>query len=604
MKGVLVLMPLDGVTTFFLTKELNSILSGGRIEKIYQPERYGLLFKIRVSKVSYILNLSANPSDPHIHLSSETKSNPEVPPRFCAILRKYLSRSSIISIQSQGVERVITIKFLIYNELGDPSHVSLICEFMGRHSNIILTDNNNIILDSIIHVDFSISRIRQVLPSYVYQNPPSQNKLSFDEVKPLLENDNFFEDNIDSFAENYIVQKINGISPLLANELLFFSGIFSKTKVYNLSEIQKHTLSNTIINIIDSIQNEKIYPCVLFKDATMQNPTDFHALQISSFPNKKSYDNVIDAVNDYYLHKSSRVFIENKRNIFLKFLNKKINSIISIIDIHNQEIAESKNYNDYNKFGNLIYSNIYNIKEGESLIKVMDYEIDENLNIPLNPDLSPSANAQKYFNKFKKMKSKHKNATNFLKKEVSILDYLLSVKTSLLNANSKEDIKAIEEEFESVPILKEISKSKRKQKPSKLKKAEVKTSSKPRKYLSSDGFEIYIGRNNIQNDYITFSLASKWDIWMHIQNSPGAHTIIRRESERVTIPDSTLEEAAMLTAWHSRSEISKDVISIIDYCEVSNVTKRKMSSPGNVFFRNHRSINVNSTIPETVKIYD
>ncbi|MHB1453601.1 MAG: Rqc2 family fibronectin-binding protein [Saccharofermentanales bacterium] len=598
-------MPLDGVTSYFLSRELDAELSGGRVEKINQPYAGDLHLRIRKERETFTLLLSANPSEPRIYISSEIFKNPPIPYRFCTILRKYLTGSRILSITSPAFERIFIITFQTVNELGDLSTMSLVAEIMGRHSNIIFLNENGRIMDAMYHIDNSTSRVREVLPARQYVLPPVQDKLSLEDALTAFRSGEIYADTKPVQISKFIVGSISGISPLLANEICFMAGIDPADSVPQLSSDARMKLAAALASLVDLIQGGRIDPSLMFLDAASTVPYDFHAYPISSFQRIVHFESLSQAMDDFYRFKNASSSLQQKKNHLLKLAGKKLQNIENKIAVHRQDLSECDNHEQFKVFGELIYSNIYLLKGGEKSMTVIDYNESSTpeIEIPLNENSTPSQNAQKYFKKYAKLKSKSETVSVMLANELSQEEYLESVMIAIANAESEEDINALKYEFSKVLLLSEsfdktVETTKKKPK-SGQSGSRLTAPAEPRRFLSSDGMEILIGRNSLQNEYLSFSVASREDIWLHVQKAPGTHTIIR--SGKNTPPDKTIEEAAMLTAWYSRKSEARDTKTVVDYCAVADVKKQKNSTPGHVLYKNFHSITVYARIPESIR---
>ncbi|MHB8964272.1 MAG: Rqc2 family fibronectin-binding protein, partial [Saccharofermentanales bacterium] len=401
-------MPLDGVTAYFLSRELDAVLSGGRVEKINQPYAGDLHLRIRKERETHTLVLSANPSEPRVYISSESFANPPIPFRFCTIARKYLTGSRILSVTSPELERIFTITFQTVNEIGDLSTMSLVAEIMGRHSNIIFLNENGRIMDALYHIDNSTSRIREVLPARQYVMPPVQDKLSLDDAAGMFRSGEIYNSSKEMQAGKFLVGSIKGISPLLAGEICFLAGVDPADGIRSLDGNQRSQLALALISVINLIKSGKTSPSLMYTDHLSANPYDFHAFAISSFQRIVPFSTISQAMDEFYRSRNTSVALQQKKNHLLRLAGKKRQNIDKKIIVHTMDIAECDNHEQYKKFGELIYSNIYLLKGGEKSIVVSDY-YDPSLpeiEIMLNENLSPSQNAQKYFKKYQKLKSK------------------------------------------------------------------------------------------------------------------------------------------------------------------------------------------------------
>ena len=599
-------MPLDGITINFFAKELDKRFNGSRIEKVSQPDRFTIDLKLRSHDHSDLLRLCSNPSDPYVSVSENSLENPSVPLRFCSILRKYLSGARITEIKAVDFERIILIRLKAFNELGDQTEFSLVAEIMGRHSNLILVNKSDTIIDSMIHVDFMTSRVREVLPAHPYDLPPSQNKVLPIEFSAESNIRSLWEKNPDKFPEKVMIENITGFSPLISREIIERSGIESRAKCSSMTSSSINDLNKTLLSVINEISSGKICPTVIFSDQDRKNPKDFHALRMVSYPYTKTYNDLISAITDFYSTRELSKRLSSRKRSYIEIVERKIRNFQNLKSIHISDVEDSKEYERDRLFGDLIYANIFRIKLGDLYLEAEDFSSteDRTVRIPLDPMLSPSRNAQNYYRRFRKLKSKHDIAGKFLKQEERTIAYLETFLITIVNANNDADFEAIESEIKTVPLLSRAFENSRSSsfasRNNKRASITENPANGPRRYISTEGIEIIIGRNNIQNDKLTFKTASKTDIWMHVHNAPGTHTIIRTANGEA--PSRSLEEAAKLTAWFSRKDISRDTKAIVDYCNAKYVTKQKGSEPGHVFYRNYESITVYPELPSGVTI--
>lgn len=605
-------MPLDGITSKFHSLELSKELVGSRIDRIFQPDSYDIFLKLRNDNKNYHLLLSANPSNPRIHLSEQEIENPMIPLRFCTVLRKYLLGGRILSIKTPGYERIFMIEIQTVNEMGDKDNKTLIIEIMGRFSNIIFLNQSGKIIDCALHIDEKKSRVREVLPARIYEFPPSQNKKSPIDIIQLAKDNSLWDfkclDSQNITVSKYLLNLILGASPIFINELCFISDINSNDNISELDTNKLNILMQNIIQYMEDIINLKYSPTLFYRESNVFLPSDFHCFDLSQYSNKKNCSSISSAMDEYYSRIAKQSNLSQKKSYLVKLLSQRLGVVQKKIVIHNKDIEECIDRDKYKKYGDLILSYIYLIKPSDEEINVIDF-YDENssmITIPLQSNLTPSQNAQKYYKKYNKLKSKFEISTRLLEEEIFESNYYKSVQNSLENVDSSTDIDAIKEELfawdnnlskSQHNISNENKKTKNKKPAKKKKDAPIPA----RHYISSDGFEILVGRNNIQNDFLTTKLSSKDDIWFHIQKAPGTHVIVK--SNRQEVPLKTIEEAAMLSAWFSKSnESSINTKVIIDYCEIKNVWKPKKSAPGHVLYKEFNSITVKTLMPENISV--
>jgi predicted ribosome quality control (RQC) complex YloA/Tae2 family protein len=573
-------MSLDGIVTRAIVKELNNTILGGRIDKIYQHEKDEILLNIYNKGNNNKLLISATSNNPRIYLTKCNKSNPSMPPMFCMLLRKHLTGGTVLNVEQYQMDRVLFIDISSIDELGQPSERRLVVEIMGKHSNIILINkDSNKIIDSIKRVTHDMSRVRQVLPGINYEYPPikdKKNPLDFntDEFNKLLDECNSNIETYKFFYTNYI-----GISPLIGKEVCFNSRIDIDRPIGSLNLEEKKSLLNSFITIMDKVKNDSYNP-VLIKNNFEADYLDFHATDINQFGNQnKVYLNSISEVLDkYYLKNDTLDRVSQKSQSIKKSIQTKLERSLNKLSKQKQELLESEDRGKYKVYADLISANLYRIEKGSSEIELENFYTEnmEKIKVPLDKRHSPAENAQRYYKKYSKLK----HAQSLLLKQIpetkEEIDYLENVLISIDNCTEVIELDEIKEELIKEGYLKGNLKKK--------KKKEV--ISKPHHYISSDGFHIYVGKNNKQNDYLTLRFAHKEDLWLHIQNQPGSHVIITKKNN--SISDTSLEEAATLAAYYSKGKNSSNVA--IDYTERKNVKKPKNAKTGMVIYENFNTI--------------
>lgn len=591
-------MPLDGITSKFLSKELSASLSDGRVDKIYQKNKYEILFSIRNPGKTNNLVISCNPSFPRIYITSETSQNPPSPPRFCTILRKHILNSKILSVHSPDYERIFLIKFQSLTSAGDLCEKTLISEIMGRHSNIILVDEDYNIIDCAIRIDKKTSSVRQVLPGISYLQPPKQNKKNIEDILSEIEKDIFFPDSFTGTIKNFLLSRIKGISARFADEICYSADIDSATQYTNIEKKRFYGISNVLKTYIEMILREKHSPCVFYLSANMSNPMDFHALRFASYVHYKETQTVSEAMDIFYSYNLRKNDFIQKKSFLIKKVNKILSAHVKKTQRRESELKQSEDAVRYKKCGDLIFANIHKIKKGDSYLIAEDIFEQENgcVKVPLNKNYSPSKNAQIYYDKYKKLQSRKNFLTHVLKKDANVQSYLQSIVISLENSETNDDLDSISKELEKSKII-------RKKKPSKISSDNKEQKPLgPRKFITEDGFEILAGRNNLQNDMLAMRKAKDSDYWFHLQKAPGTHVILRTNGKDPS--DAAIVSAAKIAAWYSKSDssgITKAKLNI-DYCLAKHVRKPKGSPPGHVIYDNFKTILVEAQFPENIKI--
>lgn len=575
------MLPFDGVVAKCVAEELTEKLVGGRIDKVFQPENDEIVINIRVKGKSLKVIASASPNYPRVHITEFSKENPDAPPMFCMLMRKHLSGGKITGIEFHDYERIITVLVESLDELGDVTVKKLIIEIMGRHSNIILIDNQNRILDSIKHVGSDISRIREVMPGKEYALPPAQNKTSPTEVDV----ERLFECPMDNAIakmplERYLLSNIKGFSPLLCREICHRSGIDEKMSFIDLYEDEVKRLKYETAGMISSIRDSSFTPCIIFEDKDEKRPVDFHCLDIKQYVFKKHLHSISEVLDLFYSVKDRYERQKQKKSDIVKLVGNNIERCNRKLAIWQEALRNVSDRDKLRLYGELITANIYSIPKSVKSISLFNYysENEDYLVVPLEENLTPQENAQKYFKRYAKAKTTYEYTNKQLKETLSELEYLESVVHMLENSATLQEINEVRQELSEQGYFKARKKGSQKKQQHKL--------SEPMRYKSSDGIPVFAGRNNRQNDLLTMKTASSGDIWLHARNIPGSHVIIKKQHGG--IPDRTLLEAAIIASYHSKAKMSSGVP--VDYTEVKNVKKPPGAKPGMVIYEHFKTI--------------
>ncbi len=586
-------MPFDGIVAKCVVNELTELLSGGRVEKIFQPEADEININIRSRNSNYKLILSANANYPRVHITGVTKDNPSVPPVFCMLLRKHLTGGRILSFEFHGYERIIGMLVESANELGDISVKKLIIEIMGRHSNIILVNSENKIIDSVKHIDSDISRVREIMPARPYILPPGQDKKLPDDI----DTDALLLDmqNISSATDKYLLESIKGFSPVLCREICHRAGIETRKSADSLTSSEVTGLKTALAEIIKAIKENDFQPSIVYEDESLIRPIDFHCLGMTQFNHSRKFSSISEVLDSFYNSKDAVERLKQKQADLLKVINNSLDRCRKKLFIQEETLREVADREKLRLFGELITANIYCIPKGSKTVDLHNYysEDNETVAVPLDENLLPQDNAQRYFKRYSKAKKTYTHTIRQLEDTRQELDYLESVLQTLENCTKPLEMDEVRQELteQSYMTGKKNGRNKKGANPNKgnaKKQSRVKPS-EPLRFKSSDGYEIFVGKNNRQNDQLTLKQASSNDIWLHTKDIHGSHVIIRKQQP--DIPDSTLKEAAILAAWHSKARMSANVQ--VDYTTVKNVSKPSGAKPGMVIYVNHKTITVN-----------
>lgn len=582
-------MAFDGITVSAIKAEIEDKILGGRIDKVYQPEKDEIILGIRSMGQAYKLLLTSNASNPKFHFTQTNPSNPMTPPLFCMVMRKHLQSGKIIKIEQPDFDRILNIYVESLNELGDYSVKKLVLEIMGRHSNIILTDENNTILDCIKHIGHDTSSVREVLPGREYTLPPSQGKINTLELddnnfKEVLGNNPSFE------IQSVIYKNYTGISPIAASEICYRANVNGSTPVEALTDIQKEVIFNEFAKLVEDIKANRFYPESITNEKG--KTIDFSPIEMSQFNGFeiKKYTSISELIESFYANRDFAYRIGQKTQDLRKLITQNIERCIRKKDIQMQTLRSIKNRDELRLKGELLTANIYSIKKGMTTVELPNYysENQELVAIELDSNKSPSENAQKYYKAYNKAKRTFEALKDQIKSNDEELAYLESVLTSVNNCTDEQDVKEIRRELREEGYVKKV----------KNQKDKSKKHSVPLHFISQDGFDIYVGKNNIQNDELTLKFARPRDIWMHTKNIPGSHVIIVANGQ--TIPDTTLNEGAMLSAFYSKAKNSSKVP--VDYTEKKNVKKPNGSKPGFVIYETNKTAYITTSEEEIKKI--
>ncbi len=573
-------MAFDGIVIHAVAKELNNLLLGGKIDKIHQPEKDTVTINVRTREGMHRLLLCANPSCARVHLLHSSMENPMQPPTFCMLMRKHLSGGKITSVEQEGFERIIKIKVESYDEMGFLGEKVLICELMGKYSNIILTNCDGKIIDSVFHVDLTMSSVRTVLPGLIYTLPPSQGKenpLDFDknQIKESLEKSDvpLFKQLMDTFC---------GISPLMAREAVYAATGDTDKCAFDMSAEEFDKVGYIFYKMIQNVSEGAFCPTVV-ADGQTGKLIDFNALAISQFANlgkAEQFNSVNEAAEAFYLKKSSMASLKQKSADLTKLVNSNLERCRRKLQIENETLEKVKKKEKYKIYGDLITANIYRIEAGMREIECENFYSPEceKIKIPLKYDLTPSQNAQRCYIKYTKEKTAEAETKKQREINLKEIDYLESVSEAITLAETGTEIAMIREELaETGYVKRKISKKA----PKKVKISE------PMHFVSDDGFDIFVGKNNKQNDYVTLKLSRSTDIWFHTKSIHGSHAIVKT-SDAMTVPERTYVQAASLAAYYSKARNSKSVP--VDYTEVKYVKKPSGAKPGMVIYTDYNTI--------------
>ena len=569
-------MALDGILLNLAKKEILDCAQFGRVEKIHQPSREELVIHLRTKSGAKKLLLSVRANSPRIHFTQHAPENPATPPMFCMLMRKRLVNASLIDIRQSELDRVLYIDFDATNEIGDRVKLTLSIEIMAKHSNIILFDEEGKIIDALKRVDLSQSTVRQILPGFRYTSPPPQNKLNILEhsTDNIISQIKTFETKTLSSA---ILSSLQGVSPLTSREL---AGEFSEHFVDEVSDTGFEELKKRIDNLRQIVEYGNAVAFML-KDETGK-PVDFSFMPINQYgtkytsEEKSSFSELLD---EFYFECDRLDRTRQKAQDLVKFLGSAIARISKKISLQQAELRQCADREQLRISAELINANLYRLKKGAAFYDLENY-YDENkiIRIKADPSKTPAANAQKYFKDYRKAKTAEAMLTELIEQGQNDLQYLETVADSLDRASTQAEIEEIRNELVVSGFMKFKKKNNQKQ-PKLL---------PPMEYMTTDGFRVLVGRNNMQNDKLSLKTASKSDMWLHTQKFPGSHVVIISDNKEIS--DDAIVEAAEIAAYHSKARDAKLVP--VDYTYVKHLKKPQGAPPGKVIYHVYYSVNV------------
>ncbi|MFV5893440.1 MULTISPECIES: NFACT RNA binding domain-containing protein [unclassified Bacillus cereus group] len=567
-------MAFDGLFTRAITHEIENSLYTGRISKIYQPSKYEILLHIRANGKNQKLILSSHPTYARMHLTNQNYDSPAIPPMFCMLLRKHLEGGFIEKIEQIDLERIIQITVRSRNEIGDESLKTLVIEIMGRHSNIILVDTKtNNILDSLKHVSLAVNRHRTVYAGAEYIAPPAQHKINPLQIET---NDEFIRplDFLSGNMDKQLVGTFTGISPLFAKEVVKKAGMVNEKALADaFFSIQKPLLTHTYSPTMTTSNGKEFF--YLFPLAHLQGEN-------------KTFSSVSELLDRFFFGKAERDRVKQQAHDLERFMqNEKNKNEKKLIKLE-KTLQDAGKADKYQLFGELLTANMYALKKGDKDIEVVNY-YDENggtVKIALDPLKTPSENAQRYFQKYQKAKNSVvivEEQIEKTKEEILYFDSLLQQ----MEAASSKDIEEIREELAEEGYMRNRKTKNEKKKPT-----------KPvlDKYLATDGTEIFVGKNNKQNDYLTTKFARRDEIWLHTKDIPGSHVVIRS----LEPAEETLLEAAKIAAYYSKAKESSSVP--VDFTKIRHVKKPSGAKLGFVTYDNQQTVYVTPDADTVMKL--
>lgn len=568
-------MAFDGIVIANLVRDMKEKLEGGKINKIAQPEKDELLFTVKNNRETLRLLVSASASLPLVYFTETNKPSPMTAPNFCMLLRKHIGTGRIIEVSQPGLERIIQLKIEHLDEMGDLCRKLVIVELMGKHSNIIFCKEDGTILDSIKHISAQVSSVREVLPGRPYFIPQTVEK-----ADPLSITENEFTDLIHGTpapVQKALYLKLTGISPIIGEELCHLASIDPDHSANELSEAELIHLYRTFSYMIEDIVNGRFQPVIIYHNNI---PAEFSAIPLTCFDGEgyeaKHIAGISELLESYYAEKNVITRIRQKSVDLRKIVQTVLERNYKKYDLQLKQLKDTEKRDKYKVYGELLNTYGYELTGGEKELKCLNYYTNEEIKIPLDPQLTARENAQKHFDKYNKLKRTFEALTELTDETRREIEHLESISTAMDIALREEDLVQIKEELMEYGYIKKRSIGSKK----------PKITSKPFHYLSSDGFHIYVGKNNYQNEELTFKVATGNDWWFHAKGIPGSHVIVKTEGKE--LPDRVFEEAGALAAYYSKGRGNEKVE--IDYIQRKHVKKAAGGAPGFVIYHTNYSL--------------
>lgn len=571
-------MAFDGVMMHYVKEEIKSVALDARVSQIHQPNRDELVIALRTKNGNKKLLVSSRANSPRICFTEHSIENPATPPMLCMLLRKRLGGAKLVDVRQIELERIMFLDFIATNELGDKVKLTLCVEIMGKYSNIILIDENDNIVDALKRVDFTMSTQRLVLPNIKYELPPKQDKLCILECSGR----DIVEKAINTPAEmrlsKALLSAMQGVSPIITRELEYMVGVDSNREI---TVIDKLKLIEKVDKLKEYIVSGEKSPTMMIKPEGKPFDISFmDIMQYGEMASKKRFLDFSTLLDSFYYERDKAERMKVKGQDLLRLCSNIQDKLCRKIAVQEKELKDSLNRDKLRKKGDLLQANMYKMVRGQSFIDVEDY-YDNNkiVRIKLSPTLNPSQNVQKYYKDYRRAKTREEMLTVQIAKAEAELQYISAVQESLGRAESERELTEIRQELVDEGYLKNRN-PKGRNKALKL--------LPPKEYTSSDGFTIYVGRNNKQNDKLTLKTARNYDMWLHTKDIPGSHVIIVSDNREIT--DTAILEAASLAAYNSKAKESDNVP--VDYTIVKNVSKPSGAKPGMVIYVNNKTVYV------------
>ncbi|NMC27888.1 MAG: fibronectin/fibrinogen-binding protein [Syntrophomonadaceae bacterium] len=590
-------MPFDGLTIRAVTRQLNQELGDARIDKIHHPERDELIFSLRSPRIgSARLVLSANPRWARMHISTEKKANPSQPSAFCMLLRKYLEGAKIKGIEQIGMERVVYIRLEALNDFREWQEKLLVCEFMGRHSNIILVNpENNLIIDAIKKVGSEVSSFREILTGREYVPPPGQGKLDPQQAGSQEFAAAMWAQPDHTDMATALFNVFTGVSPYTARHICRLAGFDDTQPVDECGALELDRLYATTRDLIHHLDEGDMEPCVKYRKNLAQEFSPFQPAALPRGSQVKKFASMNAACDHFFTQKLGQLRLESMQNNLVRTINEHLHKAYRKQFLQEGDLQEARENEKYKLWGEMLTAYAHRFRKGDTEATMPYFTTGEEIKLPLDPRYTPIQNAQRYFRIYNKSRGALRHLKRLMAENQANIDYLESVLVAVKQAQEPLHIEEVVDELEKEHYLKP-----RASRP-KAKKASL----KPRRFMSSDGLLISVGRNNLQNDRLTLRDSNRNDLWLHAKEIPGTHVIITLPPDITSIdavPDTTLEEAAALAAHFSKASGSRKVA--VDYTFRHNVKKPGSAKPGMVVYDNYWTILVDPASRRVQELLD
>ena len=565
-------MALDGIVIANLVRDMQQKLVNGRISKIAQPESDELLVTVKSGREQLRLLISVNASLPLLYFTDSTKQSPMTAPNFCMLLRKHIGSARIVSVTQPGLERIVDLELEHLDELGDVCRKHLIVELMGKHSNIIFCNDENVIVDSIKHVSAQVSSVREVLPGRPYFIPETVKKYD-----PLTVTDSAFMEVLSRplALSKALYTGLTGISPIMAEELCFLASLDADVPAENLDENGRLHLLRTFRYLMEDVQEGRFCPNIRYR---AKEPVEFASVPLTCLGSleERRFESISEVLKEFYAARDTYTRIRQKSADLRKIVQNALERGMKKYDLQAKQLKDTQKREKYRIYGELLNTYGYSLEENADQLTCMNYYTNEEITIPLDPNLTAKENARKYFDRYAKLKRTYEALSGHIQETQAQIAHLESISASLDMAVLEEDLMQIKLELQEYGYIKKHAQGRKREK----------IVSRPYHYLSSDGFHMYVGKNNYQNEELTFQTAAGNDWWFHAKGIPGSHVIVKSEGKE--LPDRVFEEAAALAAYYSKGRDASKVE--VDYIEKKHVKKTPGGAPGFVIYHTNYSM--------------